>query len=354
MLPPLTFVLVNIIATILYTCGYAAIWQAAILVTVNCIIQWHHQNISIALITSAIMLSSIGYIQIHRIQQHFYQTQQLADRALSGYGVVTDITPAHLQQRRMATVYLYAQSDQPDMYLYITVPHNKDIEAGDIIHIHYINIPRITKMSFAWHLMRTSCAGYIYKPPKIHVIHRPRWSIQRTMCATRNHIVTSMYNNMRQDSADVVNHIFFGYKTAPHHIRTQFQEWGVAHMLARSGLHLVIFTACCAWLLGFTPVRYTIRYAILAVITSIYAGISWPTISFIRALAMLYAFYVCRYMRIRYQAIHWVICVAIVTLCWNPLHLLFLDFQLSFGLTFTLCWLFTYIISTQSRHETLA
>jgi len=269
--------------------------------------------------------------------------QQHAEQSLSGHAHVCDVDPPQAY-RRMATIDISTQSSGT-LRCKVRIPHTWSMKPSDIVYVHAVTIPRVTNSSFCWYLMREQLAGYIHATPRMRITHRPHYSIRRYIWSIKVHLLSTIYEHLPRHHADIVSHIFLGYKATSATTRQQFERWGVSHMLARSGLHLAIFTACCAYALRYIPCSLIIRDLCILTCTLIYAMCSWMSVSFLRALHMICGMYVCRSLQIPYHAEHWVMWSALMLLCYNPLHLMFLDFQLSFLVTWALCWVFTRLVT---------
>ena len=121
--------------------------------------------------------------------------------------------------------------------------------------------------------------------------------------------------------------------------KLKFKVWGIVHHLARSGLHLAIFILCWVFLLHFLPLSFMVKHLFLLIISLIYFFLSTPSISFIRAFHLFLLFTLSSLLKVPMTAFHAIILSSLITLLYNPYQLFFLDFQLSFYLTFCLAWL---------------
>lgn len=141
----------------------------------------------------------------------------------------------------------------------------------------------------------------------------------------------------------LVGSLFFGNKTQTKNeinkSKHQFAIWGLSHYLARSGLHLVIFVALLEFLLRFIPLSFFLKQLILLIMSFLYFIFSWSSISFLRALCMFVFYKICILSALRTHLMHVLLLVAMLFLLYNPFQLFFLDFQLSFLLTYALAWI---------------
>ena len=142
--------------------------------------------------------------------------------------------------------------------------------------------------------------------------------------------------------ADLFSAIFLGKKNKTQTYdksKDQFKIWGISHYLARSGLHLVIFIMIWHLILCLFPIPFRWKQSILIALALIYALLSWSSVSFIRALTVFMLYKIATIFEIQMHIVHSITLACLFTLLYNPAHLFFLDFQLSFALTFALAWL---------------
>ena len=134
--------------------------------------------------------------------------------------------------------------------------------------------------------------------------------------------------------------------------KKQFLQWGVVHMLARSGLHIMIIIGLWSLLLALFPFGYILRQYILLACLILYKLLSWSSISFMRACLM---FICAQYFTMRELpalSIYTFTLTSLIILLHNPYELFALDFQLSFSITF--CILIWYHLSVFADHEIIA
>lgn len=118
-----------------------------------------------------------------------------------------------------------------------------------------------------------------------------------------------------------------------------FSQWGLMHVLARSGLHVALLLGLILSLLGLFPVSRTIRDGFAISLLIAYSLITWSSISFIRAVAMATLYWYAT-MRMRTPRGWYVIHLTLlIVLLYNPFILTGLDAQLSFGFSYALLWI---------------
>jgi hypothetical protein len=177
------------------------------------------------------------------------------------------------------------------------------------------------------------CGGY-----QCRTVARPAFSPRRWVWQLRNRVFTALRAKMAPLTASYFGLIFLGNKQQPHNeaLREIFCRWGLAHYLARAGLHIVFFIMIWTWLLGLLPLHIQARRLLLIALCVLYDCLSWSSIPFSRA---YYAFLLTQFGQWRYRQtnyLHLLTIICLLILAFNPLQLFFLDFQLTFALTFTL------------------
>lgn len=128
-------------------------------------------------------------------------------------------------------------------------------------------------------------------------------------------------------------------------MKQEFRLWGLSHYLARGGLHLILIIAVWLSFLRLLPLGIKTKNILLTLLMLLYCTLSWFNITFIRACS---CFFIYQFLVITDQQVHRLHILTLVTftiLFFNPVQLFALDFQLSFGLTFSL------ILFNQLQHQ---
>ena len=217
------------------------------------------------------------------------------------------------------------------------------VQVQDIISLENITIKKDTASDFNKYLLKEGVAGTIFLHKQLYtLLHRPTVSLKRSLFNIRRTIFNRLKRKLSRRTFSLVSSLFLGNKTIGKRqlekTRQQFKAWGALHILARSGLHLVIFIMLWQLLLNFIPIPFTLKQVIIVLICSLYLLLSWSSVSFMRAFLtlLLYKLTIICNAQIHFMHILTLVCIAL--LLYNPMQLLFLDFQLSFGLTFILAW----------------
>lgn len=136
--------------------------------------------------------------------------------------------------------------------------------------------------------------------------------------------------------------LFLGYKDfskkAIKQLRYNFSYWGISHYLARSAVHALIFLGLFAFVLRAIPVNFFVKQGLLVFLAFLYFLLSWSGISFLRAFIIFCLYKTCIFLHLQIRALYILLLALLGILLVNPAQCYFLDFQLSFGLTFALAW----------------
>jgi competence protein ComEC len=183
------------------------------------------------------------------------------------------------------------------------------------------------------------------------LVHRPTYHVARGLTLLKKHILYSFKKKLSKPTFTLFASLFLGEKKINQKeieiLQRQFKQWGILHILARSGLHLVMVLSAYEYIFRFIPLPLPYKIGILLLLNLIYFALSWPSISFIRAFLIFLFYKIFSLLYIPTHFLHILLLICIVILLINPMQLFFIDFQLSFGLTFALGWLNQYKV-TQS------
>ena len=156
----------------------------------------------------------------------------------------------------------------------------------------------------------------------------------------KNFIAHKIGSKMSSTCKTMFNSIFLGNKawnkSELDKVKNNFQVWGLIHYLARSGLHLVLIAAVWQTLCNLIQVPILISNLIILFFMFIFTFLSWTALPFIRALIMLTVYKTCNLLEVQINLLHILNLSCIITLLFSPISLFFLDFQLSFALTYGL------------------
>jgi ComEC/Rec2-related protein len=232
----------------------------------------------------------------------------------------------------------------------------RSVLVGDTVGINDITFKKMNNADFGKHLLKEGIAATLFIPDCLLVhIHRPEKSSKRMLFYMRQRIVDALKHRIDPRTYQLFISIFLGNKQSPKYLsektKEHFNTWGVTHYLARSGLHMVIFIIIWQFLFSFLPLPRLLKEIVLMLLCILYCMLSWASVSFNRAFLTCILYRTCTLLRLQTNFLHLLTIVCLLILVENPLHLFFLDFQLSFGLTWALA-LFNHI-QTHHKHQRL-
>ncbi|MCB9492857.1 MAG: ComEC/Rec2 family competence protein [Epsilonproteobacteria bacterium] len=179
---------------------------------------------------------------------------------------------------------------------------------------------------------------FLNKENNIIVLKPAPDSLSVLLWNIKNNVYQALRKKLCPKTLSYFGLIFLGNKKVTHAdlLRQYFNYWGLSHFLARSGLHILLFVLLWQWILSFIPVHIHYKRIFLITLCSVYHVLSWASVSMLRS---LYVFLLLCFGNIFSQHtnfLHLLSLTCMLMLLFNPLQLFFLDFQLTFSLTFAL------------------
>lgn len=219
-----------------------------------------------------------------------------------------------------------------------------ELRVDDLCTFFSIRLKPSLDTSFNQYLLKEGAVCSLFIPHLIYKVeHRPTWSVRRWLHTVYKQNIDYLRKKMSDKIFILYTKIFLGSKEINQsdfeYIKADFKIWGITHQLARSGLHMIIFASVWYMILRLIPLYFVYKQLLLIAISILYGVFSWSSIPFDRAfctfilqkIAILFCFPV--------HFIHVLALICLITLIYNPIQVCFLDFQLSFGLTFALAFL---------------
>ncbi len=222
------------------------------------------------------------------------------------------------------------------------IPKRPKFKVGDFIEWPNLRFKMTKNQSYTWYLFKEGIVASTYTNNRSYKLYcRPWISFSRWFSETRERIRHSFSVKMSPQTYSLMSSLFLGTKSLGKsygHVRNQFTWWGIVHYLARSGLHVILILYTWNLLLGFLRIPYFLKQGMLVILSIIYHLLTWPSISFERALISFLLYRLCIFQNLSVKPLHVLSLTTLIILMKNPLHLFFLEFQLSFLLTFALAW----------------
>jgi ComEC/Rec2-related protein len=319
----------------------------------------------ISLVFSAFLLGMALLKQQKQRAALFHATTEKA--LLTIRGVITDISL--IDHHLFDTVIIVDQvtiekngvTQSGAQKIQICTNRLRNIQVSDSIELRNIKLKAPNSASYQHYLVKEGiCATIFTQSKNLILLERPSYSINRCITSFRDYLCTTLQRKMSTPGFSIFCPLFLGKRTISSKEVMQrntelFTTWGITHYLARSGLHLVVLITVWLWILAILPLSFNTKQWVLMIASIIYFILSWSSIPFYRALATLIFYRICTLMRLQSHFLHLLTLTCFLILLINPIQFFFLDFQLSFGLTFVL-GLFSHIRGYQKNQslQTLA
>lgn len=218
------------------------------------------------------------------------------------------------------------------------------------MYIQDLECPTIKNNRIEEYLVKNKVAGTSFKSKKINILKRPICSLNRFIHKIKTAIRSQIKKKLSPNAFNFFTSIFLGKKDQEqqHLMRNPFLAWGISHYLARSGLHVAIVFFITTLFINLITITFSFKVVLVLLICLLYALLSWPSISFKRALLLIIGYQLCHLLKIPINTFHLLNLVLLLCIFSNTQLIFALDFQLTFILTYAL------ILIGQSRNKSPA
>ncbi len=225
-------------------------------------------------------------------------------------------------------------------YVRCTISKSAQYQEGDYILItkESKKIHFHQKKEFDLYLAKEQLWGWLYlKPEHCFLIHHNQTMLQGYFLNMRQNVKT-LYQSLQEPARTLYGALFLGIdKVLPQDpLKHVFNYWGIIHYLARSGLHIMLFVFLWKTIFYYFFGRKRNWIYFVAPFIFVYVLVTPGTVSFMRGVWSFLLLMMALLMQRPYHLPHLLVTLAALFLFYNPYILFFLDFQLSFGLTYTL------------------
>lgn len=338
--------LITGITTAFYITPPYALCTGALIIFMTC---WLNEYWPLLLkkISPYVVLCAMGYVLLHtQMANHRVIINTYSGIPLRCQGRVIEYTPTpHLVLKHKITLRLQSVSTNPNNHWeklpsqLISIHTKQSYEhlvGSDIVVSDIVIKP--SSQSFELFCIRMGFIGAAHKPQLTYtVINRPRYSLTRFVQSYKRKMLTFFKHHMNAQTFTFFSTLFLGnsdfVKNKLKQSQASFQQWGIMHYLARSGLHLVIVTALLEYMLYILPWSFSVGRIAILCCAFLYEILSWTSLSFSRALTAFTLTYIARIARKQHHFLHIILLTCCIFLVINPITLFFLDFQLTFGIT---------------------
>ena len=236
--------------------AYSYAWILNTLVCTACSIcsyfLWHTQRsgnfVTVANVSTycvgIVTLGSLLYAhQWHQLEKFHNFLPKKIPYALRG--TIEDIAlTEHLRTPHRITLHLQAvDTKQCDATVFLYVGHSDNIRVGDTLTIPSIKLKKPTNTSFTRYLLKEGiyATAFIDRLEPVD-LERPAWSLNRSISELRTALFTQLRSKLTAPTFALYSALFLGNRTfnkkETEPLNTSFKRWGIAHIYARSGMHL--------------------------------------------------------------------------------------------------------------------
>lgn len=212
--------------------------------------------------------------------------------------------------------------------------------AGELVLFKNIKfkLPASTS-NFYSYLIKNNIMANVFTP-KLEFEILPNNNHIFSLTKHKRQILKKINRKMPANTKAMFNSIFLGYKNEHkatlNKLKSEFQTWGIVHYLARSGLHLVIISIIWQAVCNFARIPITLSNILIALLIFIFYLLTWSALPFMRAAIMIIACRLCYLCQLQINIWHILNLACALMIIKNPISIFFLDFQLSFMLTYGL------------------
>lgn len=192
---------------------------------------------------------------------------------------------------------------------------------------------------FDTYVAKEGLVAWVFAPQKaITVLASPARSWYRLVYTLKQRLAAA-YAKLGATSKALYITLFLGERifSPLDQLKDAFNRWGIMHYLARSGLHITLFVFLWNYVLQLCRFSLRTRRWLIIPTVTVYALLTPISTSFLRGLLICGLTLGAYFVRRPYVMKHLLCLAAFGILLYSPLQLFFLDFQLSFGLTYALC-----------------
>ena len=241
------------------------------------------------------------------------------------------------------TITTNNKSHSSNKVIMLYTEKENNITVGDTVTFYNMRCKKPSSESFQRYQIKEQIVATIFdKATKYSIDNHPTWSLRYWIWSHKKRLLDGLACKLSCNGFRFFSSLFLGnrscIKAELEETNEQFKIWGISHFLARSGLHLALFIFIWHTIFCIIPIPLIIKQLLITLLSCIYFILSWTSAPFTRSFALFIINKLCLFTKTSFHLLHYVTLVCFCFLLYCPLYLFFLDFQLSFALTFALAW----------------
>jgi len=275
--------------------------------------------------------------------EHTYKSIQ---HELFGYHSTLLVSIEDMQHNELKDNYKITgttelESSGKNAHIQIFSKETPSFKAGDCVEFKNLIFKEPNNPTYKKYLLKENIHGTTYCTRLATTIKEHKKTLASQIKQSISQLEKKVSDKLSKTAATLFSSLFLGSKKYSESqdltIKDYFNRWGINHFLARSGLHvtLILFLIVIIGRLCLVPFGYL--NALTCLFMLIYSLLSYSSVSFLRAFIMALMALWCLITRIPISSLHLLTLTFLITLLYNPFFALFLDFQLTFLLTWGLC-----------------
>ena len=309
------------------------------------------QNNYAQLGTTALLSCILGMFSWqYQCQKQLRYEEFFSNYTLNVIGTITDQQEQELKQKKRLEIHITAfhttlnlewQSINAKIIIHTT--NTQELEVGDTVIITKLTCAPLNESLRNW-LRKNNYAALCFYTPNIKTIQHPLVSLKKIHWNIRQYLVQQFKLKLSPQAYGLFTSIFLGNpdKNNIYAYHKFFSWWGLNHYLARAGLHTLILFLILRFLIGIFTSRFMTKTILHIGVSTFYYLITWQNIPFIRAFLVLIGGQCCHLLHVPINTLHLLNLILLMYILINPQSIFFLDFQLTFAITYTLVFIGRY------------
>jgi len=300
------------------------------------------------------MLGAVAWQYQHQKQMRYEEL--FSNYTLNVIGTITDQQEQEEEQKKNLEICITAfhttlnpEWQSIDTKIVIHTNSNQELEVGDTINIPNLTCAPLNESLCSW-LRKNHYTALCFYTPNIKIIQRPLFSLKKIHWTARQYLTQQFKLKLSPQAYGLLTSIFLGNpdKNNIYAYHKSFSWWGLNHYLARAGLHTLILFLMLGFFISIFTSRFMTKTILHIGVSTFYYLLTWQNIPFVRAFLVLIGGQCCHLLKIPINTLHLLNLIVLSYLIFNPQALFFLDFQLTFAITYTLVLIGRY---TQKSHS---
>ena len=310
-----------------------------------------HMPLSKQLVMCSFFALTGAYLHHKELRDYddFYTFTAFPNVTINGVVIDKNIATAHYKKSMVITLAINTITNKnnsctSNKVLMVYMDQTNDaIAVGDTITLSNIRCKKPSSESFLRYQIKEQIVSTVFENNPCYTIdNHPTWSLRRWIWNQKQRLLNGLAVKLSPNGFRFFSSLFLGnracIKESLEETNEQFKIWGISHFLARSGLHLALFIFIWQAIFCVIPLPLLYKQLIISALSCIYFILTWTSAPFTRSFALFILNKFCLFTKTPFHLLHYLTVVALCFLLYCPLYLFFLDFQLSFALTFALAW----------------